>query len=162
MKTVSLLMFLFLTIPLMAQEKALEMSKSGTDKVRIFKENKRVKVKTIKGGKYIGRYHIVDNKTIEIDGSFIPLNIVSNIKSRSIVAGIAGTILIMVGIVTIAYGNILMLASVATLGLVISPSVGALVGLAGIVITATGIFFNEFAKNYRHKREWTYRIIENE
>ena len=162
MKIISLLIFLFLAIPLVAQEKALEMSKPGTDKVRIFKENKRVKVKTTEGGKYIGRFQIVDDKTIEIDGNLIPLNMVSNIKSRSIVAGIAGTLLILVGIITIGYGNILILISHLTFGLTISPSVGAFVGLTGIAITASGIFFNEFAKNYRHKKEWTYRIIENE
>lgn len=157
MKTLSFILLLLFTFPLTAQEKALEMSKTGSEKTRVFKENKRVKVKTLDGGKYIGRFQILDANTVEIEGNIIPLNSISNIKSRSILAGITGTILIIAGVATIFYGNVLMLATAITLG-AISPTVGVVVGIAGIAITAAGIFFNEFAKNHRNNG-WTYKII---
>ena len=151
MKYVLFILVFLISCPLLAQDQFLEMSKTGTDKVRTFKENKRVKVKTIKGEKYIGRFHIVDNTAIEIEGNMIPLSSISNIKSRSVIAGIAGTFLIV-------YGALLVLSS---------PIAGGLVGAdlgysffgSGAVFTLSGIFFNEFARNQRSDK-WTYKIIE--
>lgn len=162
MKTVLIKPILFillslLTIPLIGQESALEMSKSGTEKSILFKENKRVKVKTLDGEKYIGRFQILDADTIEIEGNIIPLSSISNIKNRSIAAGIAGTILIVAGIATIIYGNTVMFLTVVTLGLV-SPTFGVVVTVFGFAITAAGIFFNEFAENHRSNK-WTYKIV---
>lgn len=145
------LIFLF-CVSIQAQDKFLEMSKGGTDKVRTFKENKRVKVKTIEGEKYIGRFQIVDNSSIEIKGNNISLDSISNIKSRSVVAGVAGTILIIYGSLWMAAGGFLHIYPG-------DPPVGNGLLIAGAVLTSAGIFFNEFARNQRNEN-WSYKIIE--
>lgn len=133
------------------------MSKSGTEKVRIFKENKRVKVKTIHGEKLIGRFKIIDEQTIEIEGYVIPLNTISNLKSRSVVAGIIGTVLIIAG-AYLAVISPFVAVAVALSGS--GSSVGSILLIGGFAMTYSGIFFNEFARNYRLKNNWTYNIIE--
>lgn len=145
------LIFLF-CVSLQAQDKFLEMSKSGTDKVRTFKENKRVKVKTLEGKKYIGRFQVIDNNTIEIKGNRILLEIIENIKSRSVVAGIAGTVLIIYGSLWMAAGGMLHIYPG-------EPKVGNGLIIAGAVLGSAGIFFNEFARNQRNDN-WSYKIIE--
>ncbi|HET7360417.1 MAG TPA: hypothetical protein VFI78_00620 [Salinimicrobium sp.] len=152
MKPILFIVLLLFTFPLMAQEKALEMSKPGTEKTRVFKENKRVKVKTFEGEKYIGRFQILDANMIEIDGIIIPLSSISNIKSRTAMAGILATAIIIYGAIGVAIGILSLIASPF-------PGTFPLIGI-GAVITSVGIFFNEFARNYRHKNDWSYKIIE--
>ena len=152
MRVTLFIFFLIFCLPILAQQKVLEMTKTGTEKVRSFKENKRVKLKTLEGEKYIGRFQIIDEQTIEIEGNIIPLNTISNIKSRSIVAGIAGTGLIIYGsIVALVGGFEHMWPNNTQLGN------GFLV--AGAIIISSGIFFNEFARNQRSDK-WNYKITE--
>ncbi|GHA44282.1 hypothetical protein GCM10007103_26890 [Salinimicrobium marinum] len=128
------------------------MSKTRTDKVRTFKENKRIKVKTTEGVKYIGRLHIVDNNTIKVEGFNIELHRITNIKSRSIGAGIAGTGLIIFGsFLTLSGGLLHMWPN--------QQQTGNGLLTAGAIIVSSGIFFNEFARNQRSNK-WTYKIIE--
>lgn len=150
MKAILLGFFMLFSCFVTAQAQVLEMSKTGTEKVRTFKENKRVKVKTLEGEKYIGRFQIVDDQTIEIEGHLIPVNSISNIKSRSVLAGIAGTALIIYGSLVILSGG---------LGH-IHPNHSSLANgllITGTLITSAGIFFNEFARNQRSDK-WTYKI----
>ncbi|WP_156879197.1 hypothetical protein [Salinimicrobium xinjiangense] len=148
-----LFLFSFLIyLPLLAQEQVLEMTKSDSEKVRTFKQNKRVKIKTLEGEKYIGRFQIIDEKTIEIEGDIIKLNTISNIKSRSIMAGIAGTGLIL-------YGSLIALVGGLEHAWADNPQVGNGLFVAGAVIISSGIFFNEFARNQRSDK-WNYKIIE--
>lgn len=134
-----------------AQDRVLEMAQNGADQVRTFKENKRVKVKTVEGEKYIGRFKILDANTIEIKGNSIPLDSIANIKSRSVGAGIVGTVLIISG----AY---LVLIS-PMMALVASSTAGIIMVSGGAGMTLSGIFFNEFAINHRNNK-WSYNIID--
>ena len=151
MKSVLFIFLLFSTIPFLAQEKAIELSKIGSEKTKIFKENKRVKIKTLEGGKYIGRIKIVGQKTIEIEGNVIHLNSISNIKSRSVIGGIVGTVLIITGAYFIG------IAPIAAF--FISSTSGSAFVIGGVVMSSSGIFFNEFAKNHRNTK-WSYKIID--
>lgn len=151
MKYVILLFLFSISLTSPAQEQALEISKIGSEQTRIFKENKRVKIKTIEGDKFIGRLQIVNPETIEIKGNIIPLNSISNIKNRSVVAGVAGTLLIITG-------PFIMTASPIA-ALISGSSAGFLVLSTGVAVTLSGIFFNEFARNYRNNK-WTYKITE--
>lgn len=147
-----LFFFLFLfTFPLVAQVKALEISGTGNEKTKIYKANKRVKLKTITGEKHIGRFKIHDANTIEIEGNMIPLNSIANIKSRSVVAGIVGTVLIISG----AY----LLVISPMVALVASSTAGSIMAFGGAGMTLSGIFFNQFAKNHRNTK-WSYNIID--
>lgn len=152
MKLVSFLLLFIFSVPMLSQERVLEIYQPEKEKQRSFKENRRVKVKTLDGKKYIGRFRIIDSQTIEIEGHQIALNNIKNIKSRSIVAGIAGTLLTI-------YGASLVLAG--TLMLVIAPDIPLAVGFmsAGGLVMTSGILFNEFARNQRNPK-WFYKIIE--
>lgn len=155
MKTLSFILLLLFAIPLIAQEKALEMSKIESEKRRVFKENKRVKVKTFDGGKYIGRFQILDANTIEIEGNIIPLSSILNIKSRTAMAGIVGTAIIIIGVGVLAIGYV----GMAIHGISDYTGLYFLGGISAAIIS-TGVFFNEFARNYRHKNQWIYKIID--
>lgn len=151
MKIFILFFLLIFSLPTMAQE-ALKISKTGSDKVKLFEENKRVKVKTVEGEKHIGRFQIIDDQNIAIKGKIIPLSSIANIKSRSVVGGIAGTFLIVYGAVVLG------------VGLIVGSSFGTqsdiyIVGGMGAVIMASGILFNEFAKNHRDQK-WSYKIVD--
>lgn len=152
MKAVTFILLILFSLPMVSQERVLEMYHSGKEKQRIFKENRRVKVKTLDGEKYIGRFRIIDNQTIEIEGNRIPLSHIGNIKSRSIVAGIAGTLVTIYG-ATVFLGGILMLA--------IFPRDSLSFGIfsAGAIIMTSGILFNEFARNQRSSK-WSFKITE--
>ena len=151
MKVLTLFFLLVFSQQIIAQQ-ALEISSIGSDKVKIFKENKRVKVKTLQGEKFIGRFQIMDGKNIEIEGNIISLNDIENIKSRSIAAGIAGTGLIIYGAVVVVVGIVVGLNFANT------PDI-FIVGGFGAIIMGSGIFFNEFAKNHRSTK-WSYKIID--
>ncbi|MEP6261618.1 MAG: hypothetical protein ABJ092_08580 [Gillisia sp.] len=150
MKVLTLFFLLVFSQQILAQQ-ALEISSTGSDKVKIFKENKRVKVKTLQGEKFIGRFQIMDGKNIEIEGNIISLNDIENIKSRSIAAGIAATGLIVYGAVVVVVGIVVGLNFANT------PDI-FIVGGIGAIIMGSGIFFNEFAKNHRTTK-WSYKII---
>lgn len=155
MKPTLLILLLLFSFPLIAQERLLVMSKVGSQKSRVFKENMRVKVKNLDGEKYIGRFEIIDANSIEIEGNVIPLSAISNIKSRTAIAGIASTAIILYGVVVLVVGYV----SIAIGGASGNTGYVAL-GAISAAIVSTGIFFNEFARNYRHRNEWTYKIIE--
>ncbi len=150
MRIFILFFLLIFSLPTIAQE-ALEISKNKSDKVKIFKENKRVKVKTVEGEKHIGRFQIIDSQNIEIEGNVISLSDIENIKSRSVVAGIGGTVLIIYGAVVMVVGTVVGLNFGTTSDIYIVSGMGA-------VIMAAGIFFNEFAKNHKDNK-WSYKII---
>jgi len=150
MKSLTLFFLLVFSQQIVAQQ-ALEISETGSDKSRLFEENKRVKVKTITGEKYIGKFQILDANTIEIEGNNIPLNSIKNIKSRSVVAGIVGTVLIISGAYFMIISPIVALA--------VSSSSGIAFVFGGVVMISSGILFNEFAKNHRNTK-WSYKIID--
>ncbi len=151
MKILTLFFFLVFSQQIIAQQ-ALEISKTGSDKVKLFKENKRVKLKTLEGEKYIGRFQIINSENIEIEGNIIPLRDIENIKSRSVVAGIAGTAIIIYGAVIVGTGIIV--------GSMVGTDPVLLIAIAmGGTVLSSGIFFNEFAKNHRNTK-WSYKIID--
>jgi hypothetical protein len=151
MKSLTLFFLLLFSQQILAQQ-ALEISSTGGDKMKLFKENKRVKVKTIQGEKHIGRFQIIDSQNIEIEGNIIPLSSIANIKSRSIVAGIAGTVLIVYGAFVVGVGLVYGSAFDTPTAVYISAVFGGL-------IVIPGIFFNEFAKNHRNQK-WSYKIVD--
>lgn len=150
MKILTLFFLIVFSQQIVAQH-ALEISKNGSEKLKIFEEDKRVKVKTVTGEKYIGRFQIVNANTIAIKGNNIPLNSIENIKSRSVVAGIVGTVLIISGPYFIILSPIL--------AFVYSSTAGFVSVFGGTAMTLSGIFFNEFAKNHRNTK-WSYKIFD--
>lgn len=151
MKSLTLFFLHLFSRQILAQQ-ALEISSTGGDRMKLFKENKRVKVKTIQGEKYIGRFPIIDSQNIEIEGNIIPLSSIANIKIRSIVAGIAGTVLIVYGAFVVGVGLVYRSAFDTPTAVYISAVFG------GLIVTP-GIFFNEFAKNHRNQK-WLYKIVD--
>lgn len=146
------LLFLFVFSQEIFAQQALEIAKTGSEKVKLFKENKRVKVKTLKGEKHIGRFQIIDGQNIEIEENVILLSEIENIKSRSVLAGIGGTVLIVYGALVVVVGIVVGLYLATTPGIFF-------IGGLGAVIMSSGILFNEFAKNHRNTK-WFYKIID--
>lgn len=129
----------------------MEISKKGSEETRIFNENKRVKVRTLEGEKFIGRFEIIDQNSIKIKDNIIFLDSISNIKSRSVVAGIGRVLLIITGSYMLLTSPLVALAAGSNTGLYLSG-----IGTAFIL---TGIFHNVLVRNQKNNN-WTYKIIE--
>ncbi len=151
MKSLFLILLIIFTNPLLAQEKSIEIYKSGSDKMKTIKQNKRVKIRTKSGEKIIGRFQVLDKTTIEIKGKEIPIHSIQNIKRRSIIAGVGSTALIVYGGVFIATA-----AVVSHFG----DSEGAALGIgSGVLIGSAGIILLSFTNNHPQP-QWYYQIAE--
>ena len=116
MRILSLFIIGFFTIISFAQEnnvateKGIILTKKDSTQTSFLKEHKRIKVKLLNGKVFVGKFTIVDDKTINIRENIISLDSISKIKRRSVVAAIMSPIIIYYGSVFIGLG-ILFLAS---------------------------------------------------
>ncbi len=151
MKKITLIAFLILFVSnSFAQEKFIQLTKNETGKVKLFKENKRVKVKTLDGKKFIGRFTIINESTISVKGQEIKLENIERIKSRSVGAGIAGTFLTTAGYIGLGFSAIVIL---------VDPSNALKAAIISLAVGGSGIFINEFVATHKSSK-WNYKIIE--
>ena len=143
MKLLLVVVAFFVFTNVNAQDKFLRISNQESNKSSVFKENKRVRVKTIQGGKLNGKLQIVNNQEVMIGKVIIPFSSIKKIKHNPLVANIfiSGTLLI-IG----AYGVLGGLVILAWSGDVIGAAaigIGAGFGTAGIlspnILRATNI-----------------------
>ncbi|WP_298153494.1 hypothetical protein [Flavobacterium sp.] len=80
-----------------AQEKGIEIENNFTHRKIFYRENTRLKVRTKDGKKHIGKYTIIDDETIAINGTSFPLNDIVKIKRRTVDGEILRPMLIVVG-----------------------------------------------------------------
>jgi hypothetical protein len=151
MKKITFIAFLVFSMShSFAQEKFIQLTKDETGKVKLFKENKRVKVKTLDGKKFIGKFSIVNESTISIKGNEIKIENIERIKSRSVGAGIVGTVLTVTGYVGLGVSAIIV---------IVDPSNALKAAVISLAVGGSGIFINEFVATHKSSK-WSYKIIE--
>ena len=133
MKSIVLIICVLLVSNVFAQEKYLSISDSETGKEVIFKQNKRVRVKTIEGGKLNGKLKIMNDEQVMVRNIIIPVLSIEKIKNNPIGLNILvsgsmitlGCFSVLVGIYGIAWG--------AVVGGIVISGAGAGLVLAGIL-----------------------------
>lgn len=130
-----------------SQEKGIILKDKKTEETEFLKENKRIKVFTIDGRNYTGRFKIIDDNTIEIDGEKIPLDSVMMIKRRSVTSAIIETTFYV-------FGGIIVVACIAAA--TFDPLILILIPVSfPFIITAALVPALE--NNHLQKR-WSYSI----
>lgn len=128
-KTMKFILFnllLLFSITCFSQQGKLVLKKLGSNRVKEIKENKRVKVKTIDGEVYYGRFQIVDYETILIENQSVNLCEITKLKQKSLFSRYANPVFISVG-------------SLGTLGGLAGLAAGGYGFLAAIVLLPTSV-----------------------
>jgi hypothetical protein len=123
-----------------SQEKVLSISNSETGKVTVFKQNERVKIKTLQGGKIKGTLFIADDNQIMIKNILVPISNIEKIKRNPLVLNIlvSGTLFIIGG-----YGVLGGLVVLAWSG----EALGAILLITGAASITAGILSPNFLPN---------------
>jgi len=103
MKTALVLIVLFLSTPLFAQEKYLSITNLDNGKESQIKENSRIKLKTLDGKKLKGKFQISDDNQIIVSAHLIPLNQIDKIKRNPLVMTIVVDGILIIGAGASAY-----------------------------------------------------------
>ena len=137
MKSMLLVICVMLVTNVFSQEKFLSISNNETGKVSVFKQNERVRVKTMQGGKIKGNLFITDDNQIMIKNIMIPLTSIERIKRNPLALNIlvSGTLFI-IG----AYGVLGGLVVLAWSGEII----GAIALITGTASITAGILSPNF------------------
>ena len=148
MKTI--LFVLFLVLPLVsviAQEKGILLQKKDSERTDFLVEHKRIKVVTTDGRSFFGRFSIIDDKTISINNTLIPLASIEKIKRKSLTSTITSPVVCTLGVILILGGT-----AVAVLG-----GTSAIVGL-GLISSGFTLPLIALISNRHPKNQWEYTI----
>lgn len=149
-KTVFLFSFLFFINLISAQVKAIKITNENTQKEKIIKDNKRVKVFTVDGRKLKGRFKIEDN-SILIQGESIDLSdIIAMKRNPLLISVVTGSFLVYLGALTAGIGILIGLISDSTAFLLTIPGAG---------LIYAGLKPPNFNKKFKTKRNWNFEII---
>ncbi len=142
---------LFFFNQIIAQNQAIKITNINTNKEKIIKENKRIKLKTFDGRKIKGRYKIENNSTIVVDNVRIDLSEIDSLKRNPLLTSIfTSGFLIYGGAITAGFGVLIgVLANSAAFWLTIPA--------AGMIYT--GIKSPNFNKNHKTDKGWEFEII---
>jgi hypothetical protein len=130
MKTMLLAIGLLIATSAISQEKYLSITNLETGKEKVFKQNHRVKIKTLQGGKLKGNLLITDENQVMISNINIPLSNIERIKRNPLALNIlvSGT-LIYFGVFGVIGGIAVTLWSGTVAGLLlIIPGAGLIYG----------------------------------
>ncbi len=106
MKTIIFSLFLLLTFySAISQEKGILFKDKNGEKSDFLMEHKRIKVVTTEGQRLYGRFSIIDNNTISINNTIIPLSSIEKIKRKSLTSTIASPIICTIGVILILGGT---------------------------------------------------------
>lgn len=134
-----------------AQTNAIKITNINTNKVKIIKENKRIKLKTFDGRKIIGRFGIENNNTIIIDNARIDLSDIESLKRNPLLTSIITSgLFIYGGTITAGFGVIIGLLADSTAFWLTIPAAGMIY---------TGIKSPNFNKNYNLHKGWKFEIM---
>ena len=150
MKSILYFIALFISISVFSQEKTIEVTNLKTGKIKIYKENQRIKIRTLEGKKYIGDLKISDSQTLVLDNQSIKIDSLFSIKSRSKGIGTVKTIAFAVGLSLV--GSSIVVASEGGNAAFLLFTLGT-----GITMSTVGL---EGLKNNNSSRKSTYKIIE--
>ncbi len=137
MKSALLLICVLFAMNVFSQDKYLSISQSGSENEALFKENTRIRVKTIQGGKLSGKFHFVDETQVMIKNITIPISSIAEIKHNPLLLSMlvsgalifAGGFGVLVGIAGVAWGATMAGIAVGALGVatmyagILSPNI---------------------------------------
>ena len=153
LKKLILVLFLSLSFYSYGQKNVLSLHKIDTKRTTLLEENRRIRVKTIHGKVYKGKFHLVNDNAIVIKKDTIKVSDIYKIRPQSFVSGTFSTLFK-------AYGSTIVLYGVAY---IISGGYGAILGLIfvpfGSVFGSIGYIID--GSNHSSPR-WEYKIIRNE
>lgn len=149
MKKLSLIICLLLLIQnSFCQEKALSIENSVSHKEIGIKENKRIKVLTKTGEKFAGRFMVLDQNSIVVNGVILNLNEIGTIKKHPLLDSI------MIHLNIFHSGTITIMVAAAFL---CSPLV--LVGMSIVVCGVYGVNKSPNVKKaYKVENNWVFKI----
>ena len=149
-KTTLLTLFLFLSCILIAQEKAIKITKPNSDKEIIIKDNKRIKIKTIDGRKVSGRVKI-QNQSIMLDNETFEFEDIVEMKRNPLLTSIlTSSFLIYGGALAVGFG--------ALIGVLVDSTAYWLI-LPGAGMIYAGIKAPNFNRKFKNDGSWTFEII---
>ena len=136
---------------LVAQNQAIKITNINTNKEKIIKENKRIKLKTFDGQKVKGRFKIENNSTIIVDNVRIDLSDIDALKRNPLLTSIfTSGFLIYGGAIAAGFGVLIGV-------LVDSTAFWLTIPAAGMIYT--GIKSPNFNKNHKTDKGWKFEII---
>ncbi len=130
-----------------SQTNVITLEKIKSQRQIHIQENKRIKIVTTDGTKYVGKFSIVDEKTIKIDGTLIDLDSIATIQKKSIFYTIIRPILIIEGSSSVFVGV-----------------AGAFAGGYGLMLTAAFLPIGipmvllPMLESKHKNKEWSYKI----
>ena len=139
----------FINITL-AQTNAIKITNLNTNKEKIIKENRRIKLKTFDGRKIKGRFKI-ENDMIVIDEVQINLTDISELKRNPLLTSILTSgFLIYAGAITGGLGILIG---------VLADSAGFWLTIPAAGMIYAGIKSPNFNKNHKIEKDWKFEII---
>jgi hypothetical protein len=141
--------FCFNTV--IAQNNAIKITNVNTNKEKIIKENRRIKLKTTDGQKIKGRFKVENNNTIIIDNVRINLTDIDELKRNPLLTSILVTGFLV-------YGGVITLGFSVLVGVLADSSAFWLtIPAAGMIYT--GIKAPNFNKNHKMDKGWKFELI---
>jgi hypothetical protein len=141
------LFILLITTINFAQTNSIVLERKGKDRQIVVKENNRVKITTVEGEKFVGRFSIIDEHTIQINGKAILLDSIATFEKRSTFSSIIRPITISTGIAFVIVG----------IAGAVSGGYGYLLTVTMIPIGTPMILINVFFNKHKSEK-WNYRI----
>ncbi|MBU2930162.1 hypothetical protein [Winogradskyella psychrotolerans] len=135
----------------MTQNNAIKITNLNTNKEKVIKENKRIKLKTSDGRKIKGRFKIENTSTISIDDVQLNLIDIEELKRNPLLTAILTTgFFIYVGTIT---------AGVAVLVGILVDSTAFWLVLPAAGLIYAGITSPNINKNHKINKGWKFEII---
>jgi hypothetical protein len=146
-----LLLLLFSLSKLFSQKQAIVVSKNDSKRSIFINENKQIKIKTNSGKIYLGKFSIIDEKTISIDSISIPINSIVTIQKKSIASMILTPLIVATGVIFVLGG-----VGVAVLG--------GTKSLIGVGMLFSGLYLGSipFIASKHQSDNWKYKITETQ
>lgn len=136
---------LFLNVAF-AQESYILINRENSDNIIKLMDSKRIRIKTFDGQKISGKFHILNDSIIKINGMEINLDQIQKIKPHPRVATILTDIVLVTAVATFSL----------VVGFVSIPAIGAVIGVSGISIIIA--MSPNLLKNFNSKNN-TFQIV---
>lgn len=150
MKKILFFVLFLIKLTAFSQQKAIEITNRNNGKTRFFKENQRLKIRTLDEKKHVGRWHFSDKQTILISNQSIKIDSIRSIKRQTAVLGTVKTGVLIAGLATMS----------ASLVAAKNGSNNAFLLFVSGGGTTIGAGLMESINTNRSNRKWTFKIVD--
>lgn len=150
-KLALILLMLFAGQATFAQERALKITNSETQKEIIINENRSIKISTADGQKVKGRFSVLDNSHIVLDGREFALNEIRDIKRNPLLTSIFTTGLLI-------YGGGILTGFGALIGVLVDSNAYWLM-VPGAAMIFTGLKSPNINRKFSKDKNWVLEIV---